>query len=194
MAQFHDAPTRYLALMRDAMPAYDRMQDELARATEGVAAARILDLGAGTGETARRVLAAHPGAHVVALDASAQMLELASELLGERVTPYLARLGEPLPDGPFDLVVSALAVHHLDGPGKAALFRDVAGRLAPGGRFVMADVIVPEEPVDRPTPIDPAIDLPDGLPDLLAWLRDAGLAPAVTWAEGDLAVVAAGNG
>jgi tRNA (cmo5U34)-methyltransferase len=191
VAQFHDAPTRYLALMRDAMPAYDRMQDEVARATEGVAAARVLDLGAGTGETARRVLTVHPGAHVVALDASAQMLELAGELLGERVTPHLARLGEPLPPGPFDLVVSALAVHHLDGPGKAALFGDVAAVLAPGGRFVMADVIVPEAPVARPTPIDPAIDLPDRMPDLLACLRDAGLAPAVTWAEGDLAVVAA---
>ena len=65
MAQFHDAPARYLALMRDALPAYDRMQDALAQATADVAATRILDLGTGTGETARRVLAAHPGAHVL---------------------------------------------------------------------------------------------------------------------------------
>lgn len=191
MAQFHDAPARYLALMRDALPAYDRMQDALAQATADVAATRILDLGTGTGETARRVLAAHPGAHVVGLDASADMLGLAQALLGERLTPHLARLGEPLPDGPFDLVVSALAVHHLDGPGKAALFADVAACLAPGGRFAMADVIVPEAPVERPSPLDPAIDLPDRLGDLLAWLRDAGLEPAVRWAEGDLAVVAA---
>ena len=191
MAQFHDAPARYLALMRDALPAYDRMQDALAQATADVAATRILDLGTGTGETARRVLAAHPGAHVVGLDASADMLGLAQALLGERLTPHLARLGEPLPDGPFDLVVSALAVHHLDGPGKAALFADVAACLAPGGRFAMADVIVPEAPVERPSPLDPAVDLPDRLGDLLAWLRDAGLEPAVRWAEGDLAVVAA---
>jgi len=191
VAQFHDAPARYLALMRDALPAYDRMQDALAQATADVAATRILDLGTGTGETARRVLAAHPGAHVVGLDASADVLGLAQALLGERLTPHLARLGEPLPDGPFDLVVSALAVHHLDGPGKAALFADVAACLAPGGRFAMADVIVPEAPVELPSPLDPAIDLPDRLGDLLAWLRDAGLEPAVRWAEGDLAVVAA---
>ena len=191
MAQFHDAPARYLALMRDALPAYDRMQDALAQATADVAATRILDLGTGTGETARRVLAAHPGAHVVGLDASADMLGLAQALLGERLTPHLARLGEPLPDGPFDRVVSALAVHHLDGPGKAALFADVAACLAPGGRFAIADVIVPAAPVERPSPLDPAVDLPDRLGDLLAWLRDAGLEPAVRWAEGDLAVVAA---
>jgi len=191
VAQFHDAPARYLALMREAMPAYDRLQDELARATESVGAARILDLGTGTGETARRVLDRHPGAHVVALDASVEMLELAGALLGDRVTPLFAHLGEPLPDGPFDLVVSALAVHHLDGPGKAALFAEVGARLAPGGRFVMADVVVPDAPVARATPIDPAVDLPDALPDLLGWLEDAGLEPSVRWAEGDLAVIAA---
>ena len=148
--------------MREAMPAYDRLQDELARATEGVGAARILDLGAGTGETARRVLDRHPGAHVVALDASvadARARGSAPRRPGHAAPR--ARLGEPLPDGPFDLVVSALAVHHLDGPGKAALFAEVGARLAPGGRFVMADVVVPDAPVARPTPIDPAVDLPD---------------------------------
>lgn len=189
MAQFHDAPARYLALMRDALPAYDRMQDALAQATADVAATRILDLGTGTGETARRVLAAHPGAHVVGLDASADMLGLAQALLGERLTPHLARLGEPLPDGPFDLVVSALAVHHLDGPGKAALFADVAACLAPGGRFAMADVIVPEDPADVVTPLDAGFDLPDTVPELLGWLGDAGLSARVAWQGRDLAVL-----
>ena len=55
----------------------------------------------------------------------------------------------------------------------------------------MADVVVPDAPVARATPIDPAVDLPDPLPDLLGWLEDAGLEPSVQWAEGDLAVVAA---
>ena len=191
MGQYHDAPARYLALMREALPHYDRMQDALADATAGVVAQRVLDLGTGTGETARRVLALHPEAHVVALDANAEMLELAAEALGDRVDPWLGLLGGDLPAGPFDLVVSALAVHHLDGGGKRALFGAVADRLAPGGRFVMADVIVPEAPVARPTPIDPAIDLPDRLPELLAWLREAGLDAEVAWAQDDLAVVAA---
>ena len=34
----------------------------------------------------------------------------------------VARLEDPLPPGPFDLVVSALAGHYLDGPTKADLF------------------------------------------------------------------------
>ena len=37
-----------------------------------------------------------------------------------------SRLEDPLPEGPFDLVVSVLAVHHLDGDGKRDLFTRVA--------------------------------------------------------------------
>jgi SAM-dependent methyltransferase len=47
-------------------------------------------------------------------------------------------LHDSLPQGDFDLVESALAVHQLDGAGKADLFARVADRLQPGGRFVLA--------------------------------------------------------
>jgi tRNA (cmo5U34)-methyltransferase len=190
--QYHDVPDAYLGYMRAALPAYDRLQDEVARAAAGVAGVRrILDLGAGTGETARRCLAEHPGARVVAVDASAEMLAIAAGVLGPAAELRRARLEDPLPAGPFELVVSALAVHPLDGAGKAELFRRIAAVLAPGGRFVMADVVVPAAPVAAPTPLDPAVDHPDAVADLVAWLAAAGLEPAVTWADGDLAVIAA---
>ena len=38
----------------------------------------------------------------------------------------LQDLRDPLPDGPFDLVFSALAIHHLDAAAKADLFARVA--------------------------------------------------------------------
>jgi tRNA (cmo5U34)-methyltransferase len=82
-------------------------------------------------------------------------------------------------------------VHHLDGPGKADLLRRIRECLAPGGPFVMADVVVPDAPVAQPTPLDQTVDLPDRLEDLLNWLRSAGLEPEVRWAEQDLVVVAA---
>jgi tRNA (cmo5U34)-methyltransferase len=43
-------------------------------------------------------------------------------------------------------VVSSLAVHHLDGAGKRTLFRDLHGLLAPGGVFVLADIMRPTSP------------------------------------------------
>ena len=188
MGQFHFDPERYLQLMHAEVPRYEELQEETARATEGVTAATILELGVGTGETARRVLMRHPGAQLVGIDASAELLA-AAELPGADLR--VARLEAPLPEGLFPLVVSALAVHHLDAAGKRDLFERVARALEPGGRFVLADVIVPERPEDAVTPLTPEFDLPDGLEDQLAWLAAAGLAAEPTWVRGDLAVIRA---
>jgi tRNA (cmo5U34)-methyltransferase len=103
----------------------------------------------------------------------------------------LQDLRDALPEGPFDLVFSALAIHHLDGPGKADLFARVAAVLAPGGRFAMADVIVPEDQADVVTPLDEGFDLPETVPDLLRWLGDAGLSARLSWRARDLAVLVA---
>jgi hypothetical protein len=47
MAQFHDFPSRYLEMMRDALPLYDELQSEVVRATADLDVARMLDLGSG---------------------------------------------------------------------------------------------------------------------------------------------------
>jgi tRNA (cmo5U34)-methyltransferase len=82
-------------------------------------------------------------------------------------------------------------VHHLDGPGKADLFRRIAERLVPGGRFVMADVVIPDDPGDAVTPIDGIYDTPSSVADLLTWLGEAGFDPRVLWTKHDLALFVA---
>ena len=47
---------------------------------------------------------------------------------------------------PVHAVVSSLAIHHLDGTEKQILFKDMASLLAPGGSFIIADLI---EPMNR---------------------------------------------
>jgi tRNA (cmo5U34)-methyltransferase len=187
VGEFHWDPDSYLELVRSEVPDYEVLQNEVAAATDGIAAERLLELGTGTGITARNVLARHPGAHLTGIDASAEML-------GQVDVPgadlRVQDLGDPLPEGPFDVVFSALAVHHLDGPGKAALFRRVAAALAPGGRFVLGDMIVPEDPADVVTPIDDRhYDQPDSVADQLDWMRDAGFDARVSWLHRDLAVL-----
>jgi tRNA (cmo5U34)-methyltransferase len=186
--QFHFTPERYLELMHDEVPRYEELQDETARATDGIDATTVLELGVGTGETSRRVLAVHPEASLVGIDAS-------KEMLGEAALPgadlRVARLEDPLPGGPFDLVVSCLAIHHLDGAGKRDLFGRIAAVLTERGCFVLADVIVPENPADAVTPCTPGFDLPDRLDDQLRWLGEAGFDAEATWVCGDLAVVRA---
>jgi len=71
----------------------------------------VLDVGAGTGAIALAILDEHPGARVTAIDASAEALALAAENAGrtglaERVTLVHHDVGDGLPGGPYDLVVS----------------------------------------------------------------------------------------
>ena len=190
MTQWHWDPEAYLDNMLAEVPAYEQLQEQTAAATEGVATCMILELGIGTGETARRVGARHPSATLVAVDASAEMLERARAAFPD-ADLRLARLEDPLPEGPFDLVVSALAVHHLDAAGKRDLFRRVYAALHPGGQFVLADVVVPEREEDAVTPIDWVMDLPDRADDQLNWLREAGLEAELLWSDKDLAVMRA---
>jgi tRNA (cmo5U34)-methyltransferase len=190
VTQWHWDPETYLENMLAEVPAYPELQEQTARAAADVAAATILELGIGTGETTRRILASHPDARLVAIDSSEEMLGHARAAF-PGADLRLARLQDPLPDGPFDLVVSALAVHHLDGPGKQDLFRRVAAALLPGGTFVLADVVVPESEEDVVTPIDWEYDLPDRVDDQLDWLRAAGLDAETVWAHKDLAVMRA---
>lgn len=82
-----------------------------------------------------------------------------------------------------------LAVHHLHGPDKADLFQRIAGVLTGGGRFVLADLVVPEDPSHVVTPVDGIDDVPSSLADQLGWLAAAGLSTNVSWQHRDLAVI-----
>ena len=108
---------------------------------------RVLDLGAGTGLMAAAVLERYPNAELVLLDGSQEMLAHARERLPRSSTAaVVADLRDELPPGPFDAVVSALAIHHLEHPDKRDLLRRVRERLRAGGVFVNA------EHVAGPTP------------------------------------------
>ena len=192
MTQFSFDPATYLDLMRAEVPAYGRLQEAVAGASDGLPVTSVLDLGTGTGETLAAVLKRHGGAAAVGIDKNEAMLDAArARLRGLPVELVVAQLTDPLPPGPFDLVVSALAVHHLEGPDKATLFARVAEVLRPGGRFVLGDVVVPVDPADALTPLSGGHDRPSTLAEQLGWLADAGFAAAGVWAERDLVVVRA---
>ena len=76
----------------------------------------------GTGETTRRLLEAYPDAWVIGLDSSPDMVFRAREMYDD---VQLARIEDPLPDGPWDLVIGVLSIHHLRAEQKRELFRRV---------------------------------------------------------------------
>jgi len=183
-------PERYLREIRIEIPRFDDFQDAVAEATLDIEATSVLELGVGTGETAIRVRSLHPDATWTGIDASEAMLGRAREVLPD-ADLRRGRLEDPLPEGPFDLVVSALAVHHLDASGKRELFRRVAAAIRPGGWFVLGDVVVPDRPEDAQIEIDWVVDLPDSAADQLDWLADAGFVAELVWSYRDLVVIRA---
>ena len=196
----YDADRRVLIPCFDAFYGTAAEVASVGRSGRGRGPARVLDLGAGTGLLSSVLAASLPDATFVLLDEAPAMLERAVERLaplGDRVDTVVADLRDPLPEGPFDVVASALAIHHLDDAGKADLYRRAADVLAPGG------VLVNAEQVAGPTPrLDAefkarwrehcralgatdetlaaadarmAIDLPASVPAQLAMLEAAGL-------------------
>ncbi|MGH2896853.1 MAG: class I SAM-dependent methyltransferase [Solirubrobacteraceae bacterium] len=140
----------YDALRRRLVPDYDGFYGAVAEALERAVSGevrRVLDLGAGTGLLSAVVAEACPAARIELLDASEPMLALARRRLGDAVRAvHVADMSGDLPAGPFDAVVSALAIHHLSHADKRALMGRIHGVLRPGGVFVNA------EQVDAPTP------------------------------------------
>jgi trans-aconitate 2-methyltransferase len=99
---------------------------------------RVLDAGCGSGRVTELLVERLPRGTVVALDASASMLDAARARLarfGDRVTYVRADLGRPLPvDRPMDAILSTATFHWV--ADHDALLRHLAAVLRPGGRLV----------------------------------------------------------
>jgi tRNA (cmo5U34)-methyltransferase len=175
-AQFHLNPETYLDEIRAEVPRYDELQEETIQAIP-FSPQRVLELGVGTGETTRRIRARYPDAELTGLDSQPEMVFKAREL---GIEVRLARMEDPLPEGPWDLVISVLSVHHLTDEQKRDLFRRVREQ---SRALVMGDVVVAEPQV---TPLEEGVDLPSRADELVEWCGGG-----IVWEADDLAVIRA---
>src|SRR5436190_8689837 len=169
-------PETYLEEIRAEIPRFEELQEATIDAIP-FPPERVLELGIGTGETTRRLRERYPDAAVTGLDSSPEMVFRAREL---GIEVRLARIEDPLPDGPWDLVVSVLAVHHLTDDGKRDLFRRVRETAR---ALVLGDVVLAEPQV---TPLKPGFDLPAGAAEQAEWSGGE-----IVWTGDDLAVIRA---
>jgi tRNA (cmo5U34)-methyltransferase len=178
-AQFHWDPETYLDLIHSEVPRYDELQ---AAAIDAIpfAPARVLELGFGTAETTRRIWERYPDTRITGLDSSPEMVFKARELGWDEMR--LGRIEDPLPDGPWDLVIAVLTVHHLDAEGKQDLFR----RVREHSRSLVIGDVVEVEPERRVTPVDYEYDIPSPAADQAQWC-----AGEIVWEVDDLAVIRA---
>jgi tRNA (cmo5U34)-methyltransferase len=116
---------------------------------------RILDLGAGEGLLTALLLASFPGATAIALDGSESMRAAAAARLapfGERARVRAFDLAAlDWWDVMFgaDLIVSTLAIHHLNDAKKQYLYKAAADRLSARGALIVGDLVEPAHAAAR---------------------------------------------
>lgn len=148
----------------------------------------FIDLGTGNGRLIGLVREQYPHARALGVDFSEPMLAQAGERFAGDPLVDLRKhdLGRPLPiHAPVDVVVSALAIHHLEDTRKQSLFREIHTLLRPGGVFVNLDLVAAassEQHAQFRLAIgrsqDDLADRLAGLCDQLEWLRQAGFEDA----------------
>ncbi len=150
-------------LFEHAAPDYDRARGQLVPGLDRFYGAvlesvpfereeeiRVLDLGAGTGLLSAVVAGWFPRSRVTLVDLSVEMLRVARRRFAGELGRFEFRnmdyARKPLPRilGGYELVVSALSVHHLTHGDKRELFQRVYDSLADGGHFVNADQVLGE--------------------------------------------------
>jgi tRNA (cmo5U34)-methyltransferase len=160
---------------------------------------RYLNVGAGPGPFDELVLRRHSQAQATLLDGSAVMLRHA----GERLAEFGARFNLVHADfgssewaasvqGPFDLVVSCIAIHNLrDATRIRAVYAEIYGLLADGGLFLNLDYVrMPSQALQSIAAWSAAdrdsgfmtggggADLPGTTDEQVGWLHEAGFAVA----------------
>jgi ubiquinone/menaquinone biosynthesis C-methylase UbiE len=101
----------------------------------------IIDLGAGTGLLTMELYKLYNNAHFTLVDISKDMLEVARERFdGLSNFEFMeADYAENIPAKNYDLICSALSIHHLENEDKIKLYKDVFRKLDTGGCFINLD-------------------------------------------------------
>lgn len=200
-------------LARRGIPFADVHFDIVRRVIQahGLDVRRVLDLGSGDGMATSALVDRYPVEHAVLVDFSEPMLQEArrnfdgsdlavdfvwGDLLGSQWRASVET------GGPFDLVISRFAIHHLPDGRKKSLYREILDLLRPGGLFIhiehvrslspvyerafyrsVADGIYRAESGNRSVeeieavymhPDERAVNILAPVDDQLSWLREAG--------------------
>ncbi|HMB90370.1 MAG TPA: class I SAM-dependent methyltransferase [Rhodothermales bacterium] len=114
----------------------------------------VCDLACGTGNMSFILLTAYPTVHLTLLDEDPDLLQMARHKVAEFredvavMQTSINTDGEPLPGGPYDVVLASLALHVIIGhdvePAEAEsryelLFQGIRDSLTPGGHLLVGD-------------------------------------------------------
>jgi tRNA (cmo5U34)-methyltransferase len=145
VSEFNQAAHAYDDQRRKLIPCFDDFYNiAVSLAETDHKSPSILDLGAGTGLLSSMLLARYPTARLTLIDISDRMMDVARlrfanqshvQYIVDDYTNYVF-------ESKFDLIVSALSIHHLTDSDKKALYQNTYDNLRDGGVFVNADQVL----------------------------------------------------
>ena len=149
--QFEQRAFDYDGLIPRLIPRYREQHDLILQLIpfETNAHIKVLDLGAGTGILSALILQAFPQANILAFDIAEKMLKVCQTNLSayqERLTLQQGNFAEDNFGNGYDLVVSGLAIHHLDSAGKQTLFKKLFQSMNSGGILLIRDIVTAATP------------------------------------------------
>jgi tRNA (cmo5U34)-methyltransferase len=151
---FSEAAPEYDTWVKQALPTYDEL---FSIAVEIIPCGyakviEVADLGAGSGLFSQHVQANYPKANFTLVDASGEMLDMARKRFAKQSESFSfveQRLEDFEDSERFDLVISSLAIHHLEDSDKQSLFRRIYAALRSQGAFINVDQIRGEPPFHK---------------------------------------------
>jgi len=107
----------------------------------------VLDIGAGTGLCSAILLKKYPKANITLIDLSDKMMNIAKERFAGYSFNYIVSdyTKYEFPEK-FDIIISALSIHHLNAKQKEDLYRKCFHLLTDGGIFVNSDLVLSPYP------------------------------------------------
>lgn len=146
-SKFSEKSKEYDARITKIIPRYDEMLSALVSclAPPKDREFRVIDIGCGTGALSWKLLKSCPRVELTCLDMTENMLDIARQRLTDyrNVTYVLADLYDFEFEGPYDAVISSLALHHIvTDDEKKAIYQKIFDALAVGGSFYNADLVL----------------------------------------------------
>src|SRR3954469_19341977 len=118
---------------RSSEPQQSWASEVLGRVEAVAPDATVLDVGCGTGRVTEELLKLVPRGRVMAIDASADMVELARRRLGDQAEVWCQEVLDLDLEEPVDAIVSTATLHWVTDHDR--LWRVLARALRPGGRL-----------------------------------------------------------
>lgn len=141
--QFNLIAEEYDTNRRKFIPCFDDYYDSTTRfiAANIPQPKRVLDLGAGTGLLSYYWFKCFPDCEYTLVDIADEMLNVARKRFegANKVSYQILDYSKSLPDTDFDVIISALSIHHLEDAHKTELLKRVYDKLPSDGVFVNYD-------------------------------------------------------